>query len=470
MKRDPGVLAAHPRAISLALSLVGATLWFSVAARAGDSSPTNQALRKLGQRIFVKAWKPAEPSRHGGDGLGPLYNEISCLSCHHQAGVGGAGPNLDNVDVLTATPEFGSLSDGDREMLAKIHPGFRQAASVVIHRFGTDTRYAIWRVGMLGLDKDPVILGRPFPEWPVGVRLACSARSTPPLFGLGLVDAIPDAVIEGVAARKEPKFPEIKGRVSRRADGRIGRFGWKAEVATLEDFVLTACAGELGLEVPGHKQASALWEPEKAAPGLDLSEGECAALVAYVGSLPPPIERFSPWQANASIIEAGRAVFHNIGCAVCHVPTLGNVDGIYSDLLLHDMGSTLSGQGSYASGPVSPGNGPARPGEWRTPPLWGLSDSAPYLHDGRAPTIEKAITRHDGVAAASAHRFRRLAADQRAALRTFLLSLSAPPSDRHTTVPRARQQEPKRLAVPHRAGGLMSAPAAPVARKTGAPH
>ena len=82
---------------------------------------------------------------------------------------------------------------------------------------------------------------------------------------------------------------QIRGQVHRLKDGRLGRFGWKAQVASLEDFVLTACANELGLEVAGHHQAASPLTPDAKARGLDLTADECAALVAYVRSLAPPV-------------------------------------------------------------------------------------------------------------------------------------------------------------------------------------
>src|SRR5207253_765816 len=124
-----------------------------------------------------------------------------------------------------------------------------------------------------------------------------------------------------------------KGRVSRQKGGGIGRFGWKAQVVGLEDFVLTACANELGLEVPGHHQAGdPLGYGDRVPAGLDLSLDDCRALVAYVRELPAPVER------PQELAPAGRIVFDRIGCAGCHRPNLGGVEGIYSDLLLHDMG------------------------------------------------------------------------------------------------------------------------------------
>jgi CxxC motif-containing protein (DUF1111 family) len=132
----------------------------------------------------------------------------------------------------------------------------------------------------------------------------------------------------------------------------------------------------------------------------------------------------------------GKSLFGSIGCAQCHTETLGRVAGLYSDLLLHDMGSDLeSGSGGYATRDPAPSSDDdsfddrerPRPSEWRTPPLWGIADSAPYLHDGRAATLEDAITAHGGEAAGVTARFRELSQPQQQAMIAFLHTLRAPP-------------------------------------------
>jgi CxxC motif-containing protein (DUF1111 family) len=128
--------------------------------------------------------------------------------------------------------------------------------------------------------------------------------------------------------------------------------------------------------------------------------------------------------------ESGKKLFHKIGCAHCHTPNVGSIEGIYSDLLLHRMGEELEGSGSYNSPPrfvpgQSPGDGP-RPDEWRTPPLWGVADSGPYLHDGRAATLEEAIRLHAGQGKRAAERFSRLSDTERSHLVAFLKTLKAP--------------------------------------------
>ena len=103
--------------------------------------------------------------------------------------------------------------------------------------------------------------------------------------------------------------------------------------------------------------------------------------------------------------------------------------GVYGAFLAggKDAGAAVQVQGGKPERPQASLN------EWRTPPLWGLRESAPYLHDGRAPTIEQAILLHGGEAAASAQRYRGLSPRERGQLERFLLSLTAPPPPRRTS-------------------------------------
>ena len=175
------------------------------------------------------------------------------------------------------------------------------------------------------------------------------------------------------------------------------------------------------MEVPGHHQAVDPLGYGDRVEGLDLSGGECEALVAYVRGLPAPIVN---WRTSPD----GKKTFDSIGCAACSRAEPGRVEGLYSDLLLHDMGEELQDTGGYGTfTPRSPGEeinlpvGPLASArnvapdstvceqkplptaaasrlQWRTPPLCGVSDLAPYLHDGRAPTLDAAIRLHGGEA------------------------------------------------------------------------
>src|SRR5262249_46485716 len=139
----------------------------------------------------------------------------------------------------------------------------------------------------------------------------------------------------------------VRGRVARLKDGHIGRFGWKASVASLSEFTLQASSSELGLEVPGFARAAPPWKSDYKAPGLDLTSEQCDTLTRFVASLPRPVVRPADSPDQAASIERGRELFARVGCDLCHIPKLGNVDGIYSDLLLHDMGTQISDSGSY---------------------------------------------------------------------------------------------------------------------------
>ena len=293
-------------------------------------------------------------------------------------------------------------------------------------------------------------------------------RNSIALFGAGRIDAIPNAVIEAAAATKHEDFPEISGRVARLKDGQIGRFGWKAQKANLHDFTMTACAVEIGLHVPDHPQAGVPHRPEYQPTGFDLNRDECRELVQFLKDLPAPGRTETSSPAVMKEVQLGELAFAKIGCAACHVADMGEVSGLYSDLLVHDMGQEMGDSGSYGVfQPQSPGNdaddpltglltqsiqpqfrvvnGPfggvpsiateepisdkmigAGRQEWRTPPLWGVRDSAPYMHDGRAASLEQAIAFHGGEAQLSANRFFRLPPEERTRVLTFLRTLVAP--------------------------------------------
>jgi CxxC motif-containing protein (DUF1111 family) len=511
--------------------------------RAADTAKSSPDQRAQGRELFEREWLPGDSRTHGGDGLGPVYNDSSCVACHNLGGNGGAGPASKNVDIISASPNsqmvqpvdgpqsagepsflgkaLGSLIGLDapdesktkpaaattpsvpkpsarRKLdtgpLVKAHPGFRTSRSVVLHRFGTESGYETWRQSMMGFGnfvppgmdvrsramiqaQNAVNMGRQqFMQNNVGqFELVRSQRNPTALFGTGLIDSIPERVIEGAAKAKHPGFPEIAGRVSRLKDKRLGRFGWKAQTASLGDFVLTACAVELGLEVPDHHQGGNPQKPEAQAKGLDLSAQECNALMDYIRALPKPLENKPASDAESKEIAAGRAMFATIGCATCHAPKLGAVEGIYSDLLLHDLGPQLGDVGQYGvfdpssseeeihddEGPIAdapavqpptvtrvrrgsfaatkrPTTGPASRFEWRTAPLWGFRDSGPYLHDGRADTIDHAVALHGGEAQNIAGKFFSLSLRERRQVEAFLKSLTAPEPESSERVASAR--------------------------------
>src|SRR5262249_13857443 len=220
-------------------------------------------------------------------------------------------------------------------------------------------------------------------------------------------------------------------------------------------------------DVPDQPQSGLPLDPKYKPNGHDMDQAECDALVAYLRNLPVPVQRKAASPQEAEMLSAGEKHFAAVGCANCHVKQLGAVSGIYSDLLLHDMGQDLGDSGDYnvfvpdtpeeqqADDPVpslvsqrqvnpfgegsSAEHKPSKADrektigamrqEWRTPPLWGVRDSGPYLHDGRAETLEQAIAFHGGETSGCAKRFFMLKPDERAELIAFLKSLVAPDQD-----------------------------------------
>ena len=154
-----------------------------------------------------------------------------------------------------------------------------------------------------------------------------------------------------------------------------------------------------------------------------MTEADCDALVAYVRALPAPVAIDPTGPQGAREMGEGRRLFVAVGCAGCHMPVLGDVQGIYSDLLLHDMGPSLSDSGTYYGIETPNSFGGPLAQEWRTPPLWGYRDSGPYLHDGRAQTILQAILLHDGEASIIRDRFAALDQEDQQAIIAFLNSI-----------------------------------------------
>ena len=163
----------------------------------------------------------------------------------------------------------------------------------------------------------------------------------------------------------------------------------------------------------------------KADPDLDATQFR--ALVSFVDTLPRPVEVLPDDPQRRNQADRGRALFGQIGCALCHTPELGGVAGVYSDFLLHRVIDPHSREGGYTEQPnvPLPSEHPS-PEEWKTPALWGVADSAPYFHDGASPTLEAAILRHKGDATSVTRTFELLPELDRAAIVSFLKALKAP--------------------------------------------
>jgi len=435
--------APIPRSVALA-ALTAAWL-VTAAVQPARSAPPEKELSP--SELFTRTWKYDDDASPAGDGLGPMFNGRSCVECHNQGGIGGAGAAKHDVEMLVLiAPEKPSLSVRAKfaEQAAKIHPALilsgRARPSITLHKFGRNEAYDKWR-HVLSMLVDYL----PAEEVPGRVAMQVVKRNTPSLLGAGQIDAIHPGVLSDIAAQQAKRKNGVHGRLAQASGGGIGKFGWRGQTATLQQFVMGACANELGLNVPGNAQPIDPLDPTRTPPGLDLEQAECDRLVAYVASLRAPVERLAKNQQEEHVWTAGRRVFESVGCADCHMRQVGEVRGIYSDLLLHDMGEKLADRATANFGPTlqrsSEGAPPYYGGGsdvfvmappeslrvWRTPPLWGVANTAPYLHDGRAATLEEAIRQHDGEAFRSRRKFEELPVAGREKLLAFLGSLGTEP-------------------------------------------
>ncbi len=346
----------------------------------------------LGQALFNRTFTPEE-------GLGPLFNQVSCSSCHDLPTSGGHG-----AEPVTKVSDFDERTGCN---LLKEDGGDLLQASVVP---------ALRTAGIL-------------PERiPVSATAVTELRA-PALYGIGLVEAIED---EDILIKADPYDQDgdgISGRPGLGPDGSLGRFGSKAQHATLSEFIENAIRGEMGLTTPAHpveEMPNGLPLPEGSDPVPDpeIETSDLTLLSAYIGFLAQPPRRTLDSPEDQAASEEGRQIFANIGCATCHTPTLvtGNHQSAalnrkrfrnYSDLLLHDMGPELASI-------CAPG---ASPSEWRTTRLVGLYLRSEFLHDGRARSVRDAILMHGGEAESARYRFQDLNPELQQSVLLFLRTL-----------------------------------------------
>lgn len=428
-------------------------------------------------------------------GLGPLFNTQSCQGCHNQDGRGSAPARADEpmISMLlhlgiedAAAPggvrpdpvygdqlqPFGDGVPGEASphvVVDELHGAYPDGDAYVLHR----PTYVIRDPAYGAFDPD----------------IAWSPRVAPGMIGLGLLEAVP---ADDILARADPDDADrdgISGRPNFADDvllgeRRLGRFGVKATQPSVLQQAAGAYRGDVGVtnSIYPTGPCTELQEAclERAARDDDgapeIADVQLALVEFYSRHLAVPLRR--GWDEAAGTFTAevlrGREVFHESGCAGCHVPSfrtgvaagslLGDVDLFeltqpatplaalsgqtiwpYTDLLLHDMGGSCAPTArETANGtPCTEGTdcfrvrrcdgladglaqGEASGTEWRTPPLWGLglvqivNPRAGFLHDGRARSVEEAILWHDGEAAAARARFTRATRADRAALLAFL--------------------------------------------------
>jgi CxxC motif-containing protein (DUF1111 family) len=361
-------------------------------------SPAELAAFVRGDVEFGRRFAP-------GTGLGPVFNNASCAACHSGDGRG---------DLSNALRRIGSPGDD------------------FLHSLGGPQI------------QDKAIAGADPEALPHGV--AVSTRLPPPVFGMGLIEAIPDATILALADPDDRDGDGISGRpnwvnagafVPGREPGggsglKLGRFGRKAQNSNILQQVAEAYHQDIGITsefLPLENRNPRSTIPVEALDRVadpEISAATVLAVTHYVRALAPP----APGSETPGNIE-GRVLFGSVKCSSCHVPSLqtgtssipalSNLTArLYSDLLLHDMGDDL------ADGRP---DGSATGREWRTTPLWGLrlmrrflDGRALLMHDGRARTIEEAILMHGGEATASRDAFAGLTASQKRALLEYVES------------------------------------------------
>src|SRR5438067_639774 len=319
---DQAPAETNPAAFDLATSAPGDPLPFLTL--------NQRALFERGRGVFQTEFTPET-------GLGPLFNNNACSQCHEDPVVGAAGGEVETHQ----TASRGGVCD---DLSAIGGPVIQDSVTPALH-------------DALGIDQEP-----PLPE-----ATGTAHRTTASLLGFGLLEAVPDAEILALADPFDRNGDGVSGRPNRTADGRLGRFGRKAQIATLREFTAGAFVNEMGITSPTEPR-----EPTVAGaplpPGVDptpdpeLPQDAVDATTAFVQLLAPPAPL-----PRGFVEGRGRLTFILIGCAGCHVPTLVTgfnrvaalnlkIVSAYTDLLLHDMGPGLAD--------ICLGH--ARPAEFRT--------------------------------------------------------------------------------------------------------
>ncbi len=418
---------------------------------------------KIGNGIFRKNWVSSPSSTKSSDGLGPLYNARACQACHLKDGRGhpprGPSPEDRSVSMflrLSIPPQ----TDADRAAIASgrasviVEPtygGQLQELGVQGHA-GEGRMVVSYEPYAITLaDGEVVVLRRPsyriadLGYGPLHAQTMLSPRLTPPMIGLGLLEAIAEA---DILAREDPDDRDgdgISGRANRvwsvEADAlALGRFGWKAGQPTVKQQSAEAFAGDIGIGswMAPHPHGDCTLKQvlcrtashggTAAKPAEEINAKLLDLVAFYARNLAVPARRAA---ADSTVLD-GQRHFHDVGCAACHVPshTTGNgspdehlrgqIIWPYTDLLLHDMGDGL------ADGRPE---GRADGREWRTAPLWGIGLTETvnghtfFLHDGRARNLTEAILWHDGEARKARDGFAKLSAEERRNLIAFVRSL-----------------------------------------------
>ncbi|WP_246673186.1 di-heme oxidoredictase family protein [Mesorhizobium sp. B2-4-14] len=415
---------------------------------------------KLGNALFRKNWVSSPSSTQASDGLGPLFNERACQNCHLKDGrgrppQGDAGTTsmfLRLAREASSAEEKAAIADHQLPNFPDPVYGTQLQELAVPGLHGEGRMHVDYQERKVELTDGTVVSLRN-PSYSVtdlaygslDPRTTLSPRLTPPMIGLGLIEQIAPTDILAHADPEDRDGDGISGRPNIVRDNpsgelRLGRFGWKAQTASIRQQAADAFSGDIGISTP---------EEPKHWGDCTAAQAKCLAMPNGVQDRLGPVEAPSPvmdlvtfYSQNLAVparrdlaapdVLAGKKVFYEIGCVACHTPKFVTRRDApnkaqafqliwpYSDFLLHDMGPDL------ADGQAV---GDATGNEWRTPPLWGIglteivNGNSFFLHDGRARSQTEAILWHGGEGQKARDRFAAAGAAERDALLKFLESL-----------------------------------------------
>ena len=357
--------------------------------------------------------------------LGPRYIARSCVDCHVNNGRAvppAIGSPLNRFVIKVASDSTGSPDPELGSVLQPFNGSGPSEGSVSISDYTiTNGAYA---------DGTAFSLRRPNYSFTGTTPSHYSARATPAIVGMGLLEAISEISINALADPDDTDQDGISGRAQVLTDAatgesRIGRFGYKCGSATVSEQVAAALNTDLGVAT----SAAPIFDGEVTPSPAEITDEELDLMTRYISLLGVQSRR----DLNDAQALQGEALFSSAGCAKCHTTEFttsqyslmtemrSQTIHPYTDLLLHDMGADLAD---------NLGEGIATGSEWRTAPLWNIGQTAgvtgegeAYLHDGRARTLEEAILWHGGEGEAAKEAFRTMSAGDRDALIAFLKSL-----------------------------------------------
>jgi CxxC motif-containing protein (DUF1111 family) len=417
---------------------------------AANASDQHKAQFVRGNELFTATWEPTPGKNTNTQGLGPLFNAKSCFDCHIQNGRG--TPPAKPRDVLESSlvrfsvpgadpnggpnpiPVYGDqLQDkGIEGVPPEAIPEVRWHDAVK-GKFADGTRYSL-RAPTVKLT-NPAYGALP-------KDMLISFRVSNPVIGVGLLESIPESTLIALSDENDTDSDGISGRMNvvfdmATKERKAGRFGWKANNASLRHQNATASLSDMGLssamlpiDLCRKEQVECVEAARKAKPtdGFELTPDQVEQLLVYMQLIAVPQQR----NTQLPEVKRGEAVFRDMGCAACHMPTLITAADAaipelsnqtihpFTDMLLHDMGEGLADHrpDNLASG-----------SEWRTTPLWGLGLTEKVnghtflLHDGRARNVTEAILWHGGEAERAKEKFRTAPKTARDDLLAFLGSL-----------------------------------------------